>query len=85
MNEDRLRRQVAELSRSRDELKDEIRRLERRHIEAFERQRGTQADARAMGGATNPKATSGAAPLSEKENRGDLVLLRKHLRQNGAC
>ena len=35
MNEDRLRRQVAELTRKNDELKDEIRRLEKRQLDAW--------------------------------------------------
>ena len=35
MNEDRLRRQLAESARKNEELKDEIRRLEKRHLDAW--------------------------------------------------
>ena len=62
MNEDRLRRQVAELTRRTDELKEEVRRLERRHLEALESRERSHAS---HGGQARGGASAGARPLSE--------------------
>ena len=58
MNEDRLRRQVAELQRRAEELKDEVRRLERRQLEQLEAKKA--AAGAAMADAAAPATAIGA-------------------------
>ena len=68
MNEDRLRRQVAELQRRAEELKDEVRRLERRQLEQLEAKKA--AAGAAMADAAAPATASrqaARAPAREEE------------------
>ncbi|WZN67272.1 putative T-complex protein [Chloropicon roscoffensis] len=70
MNEDRLRRQVAELQRRAEELKDEVRRLERRQLEQLEAKKA--AAGAAMADAAAPATASrqaARAPAREEETR----------------
>ncbi|QDZ25909.1 putative T-complex protein [Chloropicon primus] len=87
MNEDRLRRQVAELTKRNEELKDEIRRLEKRQLEAFEK-RLERDHAKAERGVTHNRHQSAAAavqPLSEKENREQRQPRKKPAQQSGGA
>ena len=70
MNEDRLRRQVAELQRRAEELKDEVRRLERRQLEQLEAKKAAAGAAMAEAAAPATASRQAArAPAREEETR----------------